>query len=68
VIPEIGRNTLPSSSRVKETKNKQHGTKCCDTYKQNGSGSCMDRKDSKPIRASMGEASVYSCGPVEVCC
>jgi len=68
VIPEIGRNTLPSSSRVKETKHKQHGRKCGDTYKHSGSGSCMDRKDSTPIRASVGGASVYSCGPVEVCC
>jgi len=56
------------SSTVMETKNKQHGRKCGDTYNHSGSGSCMDRKDSKPIRASVGRASVYSCGPVDVCC
>jgi len=67
VIPEIGRNTLPSSSRVKETKNKHHRRKCGDTYRHSGSGSCMDKEDSKPIRASVGGAPVYSCGPVEVC-
>jgi len=68
MVPEIGRKTLPSSSRVKVTKNKQHGRKFGDTYQHSGSGLWMDRKDSTPIRTSVGGASVYSCGPAEVCC